>query len=75
MLIEFGEVAYSVVEGDRFYNITVVKQGEPGEDIAVSIFPSEDTTAVDTVECKRITVYSRATAVTYIFVVTNYSSF
>ena len=53
MLIEFRDVAYSVVEGVRFYNVTVVKQGEPGEDIVVSIFPSPDPTAVDTVECKR----------------------
>ena len=52
MLIEFRDVAYSVVEGVRFYNVTVVKQGKPGEDIVVSIFPSPDPTAVDTVECK-----------------------
>ena len=66
-------MAYSVVEGVRFYNITVVRQGEPGEDIVVSIFPSEDSTAVDTVECKSYstTVYSVAM---YIFIVTNYSS-
>ena len=65
MLIEFRDLAYSVVEGARFYNVTVVKQGEPGEDIVVSIFPSEDSTAVDTVECKRITVYSKAAVCIY----------
>ena len=52
MFIEFKDSAYSVVEGDRFYIVTLVKQGEPREDLVVSIFPSPDSTAADTVECK-----------------------
>ena len=52
MTIEFKDSAYSVVEGDHFYIVTLVKQGEPREDLVVSIFPSPDPTAADTVECK-----------------------
>ena len=56
MFIEFRDAAYSVVEDDRVYTFTVVRQGEPGEDILVSIFPSPDSRpgAVDPVECKRM---------------------
>lgn len=54
VVIEFKDSAYSVVEGVRVYNVTLVKRGEPGEDIAVSILPSPDYTAVDTAERKRI---------------------
>lgn len=54
VVIEFKDSAYSVVEGVRVYNVTLVKRGEPEEDIAVSIFPSPDYTAVDTAERKRI---------------------
>ena len=58
MIIEFREATYSVVEDNRAYTFTVVRQGEPGEDIVVSIFPSPDSRpgAIDPVECKRTSV-------------------
>ena len=52
MIIQFRDVIYSVVEGVRVYNVTVEKEGEPGLDLLISIFPSPDSTAADTVECK-----------------------
>ena len=52
--IEFKDSAYLVVEDVRTYSVTLVKQGELREDLAVSILPSPDSTAADTVECKRI---------------------
>ena len=54
VLIEFRDLTYSVVEDDRIYNVTIVKQGEPGEDIAISIFPAIDPTALDPAGCKRM---------------------
>ena len=70
VLIEFRDVAYSVVEGMRFYYVTVVKQGEPGEDIVVSIVSSPDPTAADTVECKSYNnSVIKAAVYSYIFIV------
>ena len=37
--MEFKETAYSVIEGDRVFNVTLVKQGDPGQNIAVAIIP------------------------------------
>ena len=56
MVIEFKDspYVYSVVEGIRVFSVTVVKQGEPTQDLVISIFPSPDSTAADTVECKGI---------------------
>ena len=42
MFIEFKELAYSLVEGAGRYNVTIVRQGEPGGDIVVSIFQQPD---------------------------------
>ena len=52
MIIEFKDLTYSVVEDDRIYNVTIVKQGEPGEAIEVSILPNPDATSPDSAECK-----------------------
>ena len=54
MFIEFSSATYSVVEDDRLYSVTVVRQGEPGENITVSIFLEVDSTSPDPVECKRM---------------------
>ena len=56
VVIEFKDSAYiySVVEGIRVYSVTIVKQGEPTQDLVISIFPSPDSTAADTVKCKSI---------------------
>ena len=54
VLIEFQDLSYSVVEDERIYNVTIVRQGEPGEDIVVSISPTVDTTSPDPAECKRL---------------------
>ena len=42
------------MEDERIYNVTIVRQGEPGEDIVVSISPTVDTTSPDPAECKRL---------------------
>ena len=61
-------MTYSVVEGVRVYNVTVEKEGEPGENLVISIFPSPDTTATDTVECKSYNhSVIKAAVVTYIY--------
>ena len=39
MLVEFREAAYSVIENEAFFNVTLVKQGDPGQDIVVGIIP------------------------------------
>ena len=48
MFIEYKDLAYSVVEDDVFYNVTIVRQGEPGQDIVVQItHPNDsDSTAI-----------------------------
>ena len=43
--MEFSQSAYSVIEDERVFNITVVRQGEPGQDIVVSILPDTDPNA------------------------------
>ena len=50
--IEFKDSAYSVVEDLHVYNVTIVKQGEPTEDIVVLIVPTTDPTSYDHAECK-----------------------
>ena len=54
VFIEFRDLTYSVVEDDRIYNVTIVKQGEPGEDIVVTLLPTTDPTSSNSAECKRI---------------------
>ena len=56
MSIEFKDSAYSIVEDLRFYNVTIVKQGEPAEDIVVLIVPTTDPTSPDHAECKRMEI-------------------
>lgn len=54
VIIEFKDLEYSVVEGDRIYNVTVVKQGEPGEDIVVTISPIPDSSGPFPAMCKKM---------------------
>lgn len=35
--MEFKETAYSVIEDDRLFNVTLIKQGNSRQDIVVSI--------------------------------------
>ena len=49
MLVEFKDSAYSVIEDQRVFNVTLVRQGEPGQDIVVSILPN---TRAGTARCK-----------------------
>ena len=44
MIFELKDTAYSVVEGDRIFNVTVVKQGNPGVTIVLTIVNSDITT-------------------------------
>ena len=39
VLVEFREAAYSVIEDELFFNVTLVKQGDPGQNIVVGIIP------------------------------------
>ena len=52
MFIEFRDLIYSLVEDNRIYNVTIVRQGEPGEDIVVAVSPNPDPTSFDSAECK-----------------------
>lgn len=52
--IEFKDSAYSVVEDLHVYNVTIIKQGEPTEDIVVLIVPTTDPTSSDHAECKTV---------------------
>ena len=54
MFIEFKELTYSVVEDVSIYNVTIVRQGEPGKEIEVSIVPTPDPTSLDSAQCKRM---------------------
>ena len=56
MFIEFRDLIYSVVEDDHFYNVTILRQGEPGEDIVVMVSPNPDPTSFDSAECKGMAV-------------------
>ena len=56
VFIEFKDLTYSVVEDVRIYNVTIVKQGEPGEDIVLLIVPNTDPTSSDSAECKRMSL-------------------
>ena len=40
VLVEFKDSAYSVIEDQKDFNVTLVRQGEPGQDIVVSIIPN-----------------------------------
>ena len=40
------------MEDLHVYNVTIVKQGEPTEDIVVLIVPTTDPTSSDHAECK-----------------------
>ena len=48
--MEFKEISYSVIEDEQVFNVTVVKQGDPGQDILVSIIPIVNTAG--TARCK-----------------------
>ena len=39
MLIEFSEATYSVIEDVSVFNVTLVKQGDPAQNIQVGIIP------------------------------------
>lgn len=41
--MEFRETAYSVIEDEMVYNVTVIKQGDPGQEFVVSILPRFET--------------------------------
>ena len=56
MFIEFREMIYSVVEDNRIYNVTIVRQGEPGEDIVVAVSLNPDPISFDSAECKGMAV-------------------
>ena len=56
MFIEFRDLIYSVVEDNRIYNVTIVRQGEPGEDIVIAVSPNPDPTSFDSAECKGMAV-------------------
>ena len=49
-------MTYSVVEDVGIYNVTIVRQGEPGKEIEVSIVPTPDPTSPDSAQCKRIAI-------------------
>ena len=54
MYFRFCPLTVLLSEGVHVYNVTLVRQGEPEGNIPVSIHPSPDPIAVDTVECKRM---------------------
>ena len=56
MFIEFRELTYFVVEDDRIYNVTILRQGEPGEDIVILVIPDVDPTSFDSADCKGLTI-------------------
>ena len=56
VFIEFRNLTYSVVEDDLIYNITIVRQGEPRENIVIAIIPGPDPTSFDSATCKRIAI-------------------
>ena len=56
MFIEFQDLTYSVVEDEEIYNVTIVKRGEPGEDIQVLILPNPDPTSANSAACKRTAI-------------------
>lgn len=37
--MEFRETTYSVIEDVSVFNVTLVKQGDPGQNFAVNVFP------------------------------------
>ena len=43
VVVEFKENAYSVIEDDSVYNVTVIKQGNSLQNIVVNIFPTPET--------------------------------
>lgn len=49
VLVEFKDTVYSVIEDETVFEVTLVKQGDPGQSITVSILPNE---TVGTARCK-----------------------
>ena len=47
--MEFSQSAYSVIEDQWVFNVTLVRQGEPEQDILVSILP---VTTAGTARCE-----------------------
>ena len=45
VIVEFKDSNYSVLESDRIFNVTLVKQGNPSRPIRVSITLSDITTS------------------------------
>ena len=37
--MEFKDASYSVIEDEAVFNVTLVKQGDPGQSITVGIIP------------------------------------
>ena len=37
--MEFRETSYSVIENVGVFNVTLVKQGDPGQRVVVNVFP------------------------------------
>ena len=56
VFIEFQDATYSVVEDNQIYSVTIVRQGEPGEDIVVTVSPNPDPTSSDSAQCKEMAV-------------------
>ena len=56
VFIEFQDVTYLVVEDNQIYSVTIVRQGEPGEDIIVTVNPNPDPTSSDSGQCKGMAV-------------------
>ena len=48
VLVEFKESTYSVIENQMVFNVTLMRQGEPGQDIVVFILPN---TSAGTARC------------------------
>ena len=40
--MEFKDSTYSVIEDQKIFNVTLLRQDEPGQDIVVSIIPNTD---------------------------------
>ena len=56
MFIEFRDLTYSVVEDNRIYNVTILRQGESGEDIVILVIPDADPTSFDSADCKGMAI-------------------
>ena len=56
MFVEFRELMYFVVEDNRIYNVTILRQGEPGKDIVILVIPDADPTSFDSADCKEMVI-------------------